>query len=622
MSQADHSFSLTPPSRMEPLERWGVGLLALGILSMLVAFLGNWYVSSNLNLLFGGAGLVAGGVLLSQNRERTRPIAITLIYAGLIAVGLFITKDVSLLFGIFALIAGAWLFYKNQSEKWRLPAAILFSGMGGFMLAMKILQKPLPDGFFTVAVFGLISAGGLMYYYGAFGKGPAGIKHHGIFHSSATTKGATLSWILAILMTGFYVLLYFFPQSLHGLIAAVEPLQVALTGSSGIIVDSAGGVSYNQWFLYGTFYTLAVIVMGFRVAMKYRHSRYQLIRTGSVTFFQLVVAFLIPYTLAKLNHQQTADFNQKLYEYNTIVDSGAQPTPEQWDGVVAAYPTVKEHYFHYFWPLGYSNLMPSTIKSYVGEGGGVVTQPEAGQKAESWMVQKKGLGTFGWVAIGFALFMSLGGVVILTYFFGKRWYCSWVCGCGGLAETAGDPFRQMSDKSLKAWRIERILIYSVLALISIVTVILLVNWKYAFLPGHLETGMKAGYYFIISQTFAGVVGTGFYPIMGSRVWCRFGCPQAAVLGIIQKYFSRFRITTNGGQCISCGNCSTYCEMGIDVKWYAQRGQNVVRASCVGCGVCSSVCPRGVLNLENGPAKGRYNGNNPLTISEGEVKVEL
>ena len=101
--------------------------------------------------------------------------------------------------------------------------------------------------------------------------------------------------------------------------------------------------------------------------------------------------------------------------------------------------------------------------------------------------------------------------------------------------------------------------------------------------------------------------------MGSRVWCRFGCPMAAILGIFQKFFSRFRITTNGGQCISCGNCSTYCEMGIDVRWYAQRGQNIVRASCVGCGICAAVCPRGVLKLENKSSKEgeetRYNGVN-------------
>jgi len=74
--------------------------------------------------------------------------------------------------------------------------------------------------------------------------------------------------------------------------------------------------------------------------------------------------------------------------------------------------------------------------------------------------------------------------------------------------------------------------------------------------------------------------------MGNRVWCRFGCPLAGYLGLIQKFKSRFRITTNGSQCISCGNCSTYCEMGIDVRSYAQKGQDIVRSSCVGCGVCS------------------------------------
>ena len=111
--------------------------------------------------------------------------------------------------------------------------------------------------------------------------------------------------------------------------------------------------------------------------------------------------------------------------------------------------------------------------------------------------------------------------------------------------------------------------------------------------------------------FAGVIGVGFYPLLGTRVWCRFGCPMAAILGILQRKFSRFRITTNGAQCMACGNCSKYCEMGIDVRWYAQRGQDVVRASCVGCGMCSTVCPRGVLNLENGPRKTRQ--LRPLTM---------
>ncbi len=35
--------------------------------------------------------------------------------------------------------------------------------------------------------------------------------------------------------------------------------------------------------------------------IKYRHSKYQMIRTGSVMFFQLALAFLIPEILVRLN---------------------------------------------------------------------------------------------------------------------------------------------------------------------------------------------------------------------------------------------------------------------------------------------------------------------------------
>ena len=119
------------------------------------------------------------------------------------------------------------------------------------------------------------------------------------------------------------------------------------------------------------------------------------------------------------------------------------------------------------------------------------------------------------------------------------------------------------------------------------------------------------YGFFIGSIFSGIIGTGFYPILGNRTWCRFGCPLAAYMGIVQRYKSKFRITTNGGQCISCGNCSTYCEQGIDVRAYAQKGENIVRSSCVGCGICSAVCPRGVLKLENTSEKGRINSNDIL-----------
>jgi polyferredoxin len=111
------------------------------------------------------------------------------------------------------------------------------------------------------------------------------------------------------------------------------------------------------------------------------------------------------------------------------------------------------------------------------------------------------------------------------------------------------------------------------------------------------TGTRKWYGLVVTASLSGAVGTGLYPIGGTRVWCRNFCPMAAFLGIIQK-LGRFRIRVKKEMCISCGLCSKYCEMGIDVRSYAQAGLSFTRASCVGCGMCAEVCPRGVLRLEN------------------------
>ncbi|WP_162340683.1 4Fe-4S binding protein [Cyclobacterium salsum] len=315
----------------------------------------------------------------------------------------------------------------------------------------------------------------------------------------------------------------------------------------------------SQWFLYGLIYTLAILVMGVRMFRKYRGNNYQTIRTVSVMFFQLSFAFLIPEILVL--------FNMPWHDFKNI------------------------------WPLDYSFFYEYRLEGMISSG------------------------ALGMFMLVWGILLIIIGVPIFTYFYGKRWYCSWVCGCGGLAETLGDPYRQLSDKSLKSWQIERYLVHGVLVFAVLMTVVTLTNYFMEFgLLGQATDQLHSIYGFAIGSAFAGVIGTGFYPFMGNRVWCRFGCPLAAYLGIVQRFKSRFRITTNGGQCISCGNCSTYCEMGIDVRWYAQRGQNIVRSSCVGCGVCSAVCPRGVLKLENGEESGRIN-DMPVIIGNNSVKLK-
>ncbi|MFD2717607.1 4Fe-4S binding protein [Hymenobacter monticola] len=421
----------------------------------------------------------------------------------------------------------------------KLTLAVVAGGLLALLLALADADAGRQRLWFWAAL-ALISGGTLGWSWLKFGTRPAGVQHDHLWQRASTSRGV-MAWVTGLVLTGFYVLLYWFStDDGHGHFGLLDHLVHPLDGFS----QALRGRPADQWFLYGTFYTLAVLLMGARALWKYRHSRYHLIRTASVMFFQLGFAFLLPGLL---------QFFQ-------------QP----------------EYYFSYFWPLKYDYLFPATVTG---------------------LLQHGGLGVF---MVFWGAMMSFLATPVLTYFFGKRWYCSWVCGCGGLAETAGDPYRHLSDKSRAAWRLEVRLIYPILAIIVAITALLWVH----FATGSTLLGEAGGvaakwYGFAIGAVFSGVVGVGFYPILGSRVWCRFGCPMAAYLGLLQKHFSRFRISTNGGQCISCGNCSNVCEMGIDVKQYAQRGEPIVRAACVGCGLCSTACPRGVLNLENGPREGRY-----------------
>ena len=453
-------------------------------------------------------------------------------------------------------------------------------------------------------VFGII-----VYSKAIYANKPAGIKNDGVFFNSLSNQGF-IAWIVGIILTAFYVALYWFPSYLGlssigkntGIVGFFDPLSVLLNGKIA-----------SQWFVYGTLYTIAILSLGYKFILKYRHNKYQLVRTISVLFFQLGFAFLIPELLEKLNPEK-AYFAKDLKN---------------------------------MWPLNYYFFNDWHLKNLLNGG-------------------NLGLFMLFW---GIALVVIISP--ILTYFYGKRWYCSWVCGCGGLAETAGDSFRQLSSKSTKAWKFERWSIHVVLVLSVVMTIAVLftflsnnpelsfiskdqfvygivlfislsVGFIYLYKRQDLDkdaiytmislgviivfcilinffsgansiffidsNSLREWYGFAIGSAFSGVIGVGFYPILGNRVWCRFGCPMAAILGLQQRLFSKFRITTNGGQCISCGNCSTYCEMGIDVRSYAEKGENIVRSSCVGCGICSAVCPRGVLKLENSSSNGRINSN--------------
>ena len=293
----------------------------------------------------------------------------------------------------------------------KLAVVLGMSGLGIMLLAAFNINFPQQGLWLSVSLLALF-AGITWFSWEAYKDKQQGIKNDGVWFKSVSSRGLW-GWVAGIALTGFYIVLYFYPQYLglvndgdnKGVIALFDPLSKALSGNPA-----------SQWFVYGTLYTVAILAFGIKFLWKYRHNRYEGLRTTSVMFFQTAFAFIIPELMARLNG-------------SSVLNGGSLP-----------YYDLKN-----IWPLNYYNFESYRIKGFLSSG-----------------------------EIGFALLIfGIASIFvitpILTYKYGKRWYCSWVCGCGGLAETAGDAFRQLSDKSTFAWKVERWVIHSVVVFVTLMT---------------------------------------------------------------------------------------------------------------------------------------------------------
>lgn len=599
MANTNYSLTGAEAQKLSTINKVGIGIFVFGCLGLI-------QLGANFKYLNLSVGYLFDNKAIDYHLGKDSGFYIAFVFM-LIGTFLFTKSRFKTNFRTIA--------FNNTSWTQRIGLFIGVTGFAVLMAAWLGVQFQNPTMFLWLSL-SVMAVGIFVYSYGTYANHTAGIKNNHVWFNSLTNAGV-LGWTAGILLTLFYIQLYWFGESLEGMVRLFDPLAYLFTGSKA-----------SKWFLYGTLYTFVIIFLGIKFIIKYRHNRYQLIRTISVIFFQLIFAYSLPYIMEAFVETQ-GYFGKDMKN---------------------------------IWPLNYSFVDSKQLTAMSNSG-------------------VSGTFFFFW---GIILFLVI--TPVLTYFVGKRWYCSWVCGCGGLAETAGDGFRQLSNKKMSAWKIERWVIHSVMVFVLVMTIaalwpyfsgkeyeiglatitgesyfiftmVLLLGFGTLFLLGYRKYNkkmllvaaviagiiaillaiaffsgaknvffiksktIKEAYSFIIGASFSGVIGVGFYPILGNRVWCRFGCPMAGYMGLFQRFKSKFRITTNGAQCISCGNCSTYCEQGIDVRAYAQKGENIVRASCVGCGICSAVCPRGVLKLENGPEEGRFEPN-PLEISKDGVKLNL
>ena len=192
--------------------------------------------------------------------------------------------------------------------------------------------------------------------------------------------------------------------------------------------------------------------------------------------------------------------------------------------------------------------------------------------------------------VGAGLVGTLIAIPIASRNHGKR-FCTWVCGCGGLAETLGDRWRHLAAKGKRSrqWEFQGVAILAASVIVGLVVV------------GLYETDGNnpwwSAYSYIVDFWLVAVIPIALYPFFGGKVWCRYWCPLAAYNGLLAKWYGKLKIQSDD-HCISCTQCSKYCQVGVDVMAFAknQAPFDNANSACIQCGICIDVCPMDVLSF--------------------------
>jgi thioredoxin reductase/polyferredoxin len=309
-------------------------------------------------------------------------------------------------------------------------------------------------------------------------------------------------------------------------------------------------------FWYTVLYTAVMTIFGIQAMKRWgidRKDRFQIWRYVSLIGFQWVFFFLIPEFLFRWAVQ------------GQWVGAQLASDPNFANNAWRSYGLV------YAWPLFFYTFF--------------------GSPNQVWIV---------WGAI-----LSFVIIPVLVLFHGKR-YCSWICGCGGLAETLGDRWRHLAPKGPRSIAWERMNGWVLIAAV-VITIMMVARDAVTAFRSPADSSI-VWYRLIVDTWLVGIVPVALYPFFGGKVWCRYWCPLAKMMQIFSAVFTRFRASRfaihSNDKCIACGECSRNCQVGIDVMQFAMKQEelNNFNTSCIGCGICVTVCPMSVLSFQPFAAK--------------------
>lgn len=197
-------------------------------------------------------------------------------------------------------------------------------------------------------------------------------------------------------------------------------------------------------------------------------------------------------------------------------------------------------------------------------------------------------------------FIVFSLMFLLSIPFG-RLFCAYLCPAGGLQECA---FVVNDKKPKQGWR-------------NHIKFILWGVWLTAVAICYFHTGTISAIDFFFETEhgisvssiqsyviYYGIVCLIFVPaiLFGKRVFCHYFCWMAPFMILGSRLRRCLRLPgvhiriAEKSNCISCGNCSKICPMGIDVMNNVTNAadQQIGSSECIQCGACVDHCPKHVL----------------------------
>lgn len=202
--------------------------------------------------------------------------------------------------------------------------------------------------------------------------------------------------------------------------------------------------------------------------------------------------------------------------------------------------------------------------------------------------------------IFYPISLLIFGLLAFSALFLGRWFCGYVCFIGSLQEWIYQALHPNCRAVVKINYIDERRLGWLKYLILLATIVLIFSGMSYVYMGFCPV-LSLGWLKTIFIT--GIITLGVILIGGlfiERFWCRYLCPYAALLNIIQIIgkkvkIKQYKINRNLETCIDCMICCKVCPMNINLL----EAEEIEHENCIKCFRCSQKCPK------KGTLKGKW-----------------